>query len=1521
MSFFSFMKLFKLGPEKKKARQYQRLKRGVDPEEVWKVIGELGDGAFGKVLKAQNRETGDVAAAKVIGPLDAEELEDYMVEVEILASCDHPNIVKLFDAFYYGNSLWILIEFCPGGAVDAIMLELERGLVEPQIRVVCRQMLEALHYLHSNKIIHRDLKAGNILLTLDGDIKLADFGVSAKNTHTIQRRASFIGTPYWMAPEVVRCETSKDAPYDHKADVWSLGITLIELAEMEPPHHELNPMRVLLKITKAPPPTLSHPSRWSPDFKDFLRKALDKNVDARWCVQQLLQHPFVTAVASNKPIRELIAEAKAEVMEEIEEGKEDEMEAPAYQPCSISGLNAEEEQPMGVTEATREKETVIDGPLHDVRAVNPTLSCTVDDGASTGDLMAYPANSEEVHAVMGACGMLEYEGLTADDGISTFSTPDEGKAVPGESMEFPAGDEEVHAVMGACGMLEYEGLTADDGISTFSTPDEGKAIPGESMEFPAGDEEVHAVMGAAERLEHEEQTVQIGEETHLETPNPVASVNQGNVPLLGPQGSTELQAEKDGAIQSETEQRCDEPVEAPEPVNEKELGTAFEGGSDSGVEGNRGQAEAESGQRNGASRIESTGPPPSGGVDPAETEIPEPLLGKAGSEVSSVLGKPWTEMAGSGGDPATAEIKMAAPEDGASVNTAEILNNINMESTQEETSICPLGPRKAVELDQTACELECGSFTDARETEVIRDFKVNGLDVKGESPISHAWSTEDNSLHQEDAPQICESRRTGGNSELLSPVRAETATGQEDEAKEGENDKMANPLSEQSDNIAGARASEGMLSDEGSMESLQCAEAESNLIESPEAPIEKAEVARGREGPAVTKEPEPSGREATLAPRAAANVGDTQAAGKESAEQGLDRLAEATEGGPGWSEDVAVATCVVNELIDLVIAGGREWGGHDSGGPGQEITPHLLKDAGPLSGGGSAQEVKGPDEGPSEESAEGVQEEERASSQAEEGVAPINLGEQEKQGLTGQTEDNEPSPVEDAHVQESPGPQAELPEVAISTETERLEANGLPIVEGKTNLSTGNRALIVRSLERETGERRVSYLYSTEELGSNRLTPCSDVFYKKRHFDDFDEEDRPTLRKTLKKTRKFVVDGVEVSVTTSKVVSEDDKKDQDMRSARRQELREHRLRQREEQRLQSQLDLKLQQQREQMIRQIEQEMMSKKQYYDQEIESLERGHRQITERLEHDYAIRLRDEAKRLKAQQAKVFAKQRQLLKDKKQEQDFIQRQQQELNEGLQKIVQERKTKLSSVDSERLVKGNQLKRDRESAVWEVEQRHLQEKYHLFKQQVKEQCSLQRQLLMKRHEKETERMAHHHGCLLEDVRSQQAQERARVPKAQRNHSKARLNIFKQSLKIKAVASVEQRELIKQFLAQEEIRQKEERYQQQREHDAHLKELQRQCDSNMAELQQLQNEKLNVLVTCEKEKLRTLDEEHTMELKEWNSRLVSRQQILEEELSRKRLQPDVPYRRSSEPDTSKSSLHRISRFFPLPSFPS
>ncbi|KTF98046.1 hypothetical protein cypCar_00007670 [Cyprinus carpio] len=256
------MRIFRLGVEKKRVRHYENLKRDVDPHQTWETMGELGDGAFGKVYKAQNQTTGVLAAVKVIEVRGEEQLDDYITEIDILASCRHTNIISLLEAIFFEDWLWILIEYCPGGALDDIMLELERGLTEQQISEVCCQSLQALSYLHQHHIIHRDLKAGNILLTMDGQVKLADFGVSAKNDNTLQKRSTFIGTPYWMAPEVIMCETSKDNPYTTKADIWSLGITLIEAAEMEPPHHSLNPMRVLLKITKSPPPTLSNPRQW-----------------------------------------------------------------------------------------------------------------------------------------------------------------------------------------------------------------------------------------------------------------------------------------------------------------------------------------------------------------------------------------------------------------------------------------------------------------------------------------------------------------------------------------------------------------------------------------------------------------------------------------------------------------------------------------------------------------------------------------------------------------------------------------------------------------------------------------------------------------------------------------------------------------------------------------------------------------------------------------------------------------------------------------------------------------------------------------------------------------------------------------------------------------------------------------------------------------------------------------------------------------------------------------------------------
>ncbi|XP_063059741.1 serine/threonine-protein kinase 10 isoform X2 [Engraulis encrasicolus] len=468
MAFAKFSKILRLSSldVKKKVKQYAHIRRDVNPNDIWEIIGELGDGAFGKVYKAKNKETGILAAAKVIETKCDEELEDYVVEIDILASCDHHYIVKLLDAFYHDTKLWIMIEFCAGGAVDATMLELDRGLLEPQIKVICRQMLEGLVYLHSKKIIHRDLKAGNVLLTLDGDIRLADFGVSAKNTKTLQRRDSFIGTPYWMAPEVVMCETMKDAPYDYKADIWSLGITLIELAQIEPPHHELNPMRVLLKIAKSEPPSLEQPSKWSRDFKDFLKKSLDKNPEMRPSASQLLEHPFVKEVKSNRPLRELVAEAKAEVMEEIEDNREEgEDDEPAELPT-----------PPG-KDPSQTSQTSLEGdhPLEPVATPTPTPTQEqpqVDTPHKTPSEAGEGEEEEEDDEAKRAVNADAR--LPGDEGIPVVVGP------AGDEVEVP--EKPASEISGKTSGSSDSGI--EDGKSTPTSEEEGKPVDSPELDSP-----------------------------------------------------------------------------------------------------------------------------------------------------------------------------------------------------------------------------------------------------------------------------------------------------------------------------------------------------------------------------------------------------------------------------------------------------------------------------------------------------------------------------------------------------------------------------------------------------------------------------------------------------------------------------------------------------------------------------------------------------------------------------------------------------------------------------------------------------------------------------------------------------------------------------------------------------------------------------------------------------------------------------------------------------------------------------
>uniref|UniRef100_A0A672ZUZ4 non-specific serine/threonine protein kinase n=1 Tax=Sphaeramia orbicularis TaxID=375764 RepID=A0A672ZUZ4_9TELE len=933
MSFFNFRKIFKLGAEKKK-KQYEHVRRDENPEEVWDIIGELGDGAFGKVYKAQNKQTGILAAAKVIDTKTEEELEDYMVEIDILASCDHENIVKLLDAFYFEGKLWILIEFCAGGAVDAVML--------------------------------------------------ADFGVSAKNTKTLQRRDSFIGTPYWMAPEVVMCETSKDRPYDYKADIWSLGVTLIELAQIEPPNHEMNPMRVLLKIAKSDPPTLMQPSRWSPEFSDFLKRCLDKNVDNRWTAPQLLQHPFVSSVMDNRPLRELIAEAKAEVTEEIEEHKEEEEEEEKQQSAG------HKRAPSDVSVASSEDEKI---PLS-------------------------PSNLESV--------------------------PE--KAEP---------------------LIPIPAPTA----TPTDPPVANHVVSTSFVEEPDSPEE------------HKEETADVEEKvTEEKCPDADADVSSPETPTKEME-QLEVSAE-----------------------NEKEVDT---------------------------------------------------------TEVES---KPA----------ATAETTETTEE---KMETVEESNPPAQEEEEEE---------------------------EEEEEDRYRNMKVT-LTLPGQNQVT-------------------------------------AENGEKATEKEKEDEKAA---------------------------------------------PDKVKDDKDRE----------------------------------------------------------------NSSVDL-------------------------------------------------------------------------------------------------------------------------------------NLSIS------------------SFLSKTKEPGSVSI------------------QDTKRQKKTLKKTRKFIVDGVEVSVTTSKIITDNDTKNEEMRFLRRQELRELRLLQKEEQRAQQQLSNKLHQQKEQIYRRFEQETTSKKRQYDQEVENLERQQKQTIERLEQEHTNRLRDEAKRIKAEQDKELSKYQNMLKNrKKEEQEFLQKQQQDLDSALKKIIQQHKHELATIERDCLNHKQQLLRAREAAMWELEERHLQEKHQLFKQQLKDQYFMQRHQLLKRHEKEMEQMQRYNQRLIEEMKNKQTQERTRLPKIQRSEAKTRMAMFKKSLRITgaAISPEQERDRVKQFAAQEEKRQKNERLHQHQKHENQMRDLQLQCDANIRELQQLQNEKCHLLIEHETQKLKELDEEHSVELKEWREKLRPRKKALEEEFARKLQEQEVFFKMSGESEClNPSTQSRISKFYPIPS---
>ena len=242
------------------------------PEEIFNLLEKLGEGSYGSVHKAVVKSTNQVVAIKKV--TIEQELSDILKEISIMNSCDSHYIIKYYGTYFHNNSeLWICMEYCGAGSVSDILKTVRKPLSEVQITAILSDILKGLDYLHARRRIHRDVKAGNILLTDNAGSKLADFGVAGQLTDTISKRNTMTGTPFWMAPEVI----AEQKGYGCLADIWSLGITVIEMAELKPPLSDVHPMRAILLIPSKPPPVLKEPQKWSASFNDFLSKCLQKN--------------------------------------------------------------------------------------------------------------------------------------------------------------------------------------------------------------------------------------------------------------------------------------------------------------------------------------------------------------------------------------------------------------------------------------------------------------------------------------------------------------------------------------------------------------------------------------------------------------------------------------------------------------------------------------------------------------------------------------------------------------------------------------------------------------------------------------------------------------------------------------------------------------------------------------------------------------------------------------------------------------------------------------------------------------------------------------------------------------------------------------------------------------------------------------------------------------------------------------------------------------------------------------------
>ncbi|XP_074518095.1 mitogen-activated protein kinase kinase kinase kinase 2 isoform X2 [Halichoeres trimaculatus] len=438
----------------------------LDPLDDYELIHRIGCGTYGDVFKARNIRTSELAAIKIVKLDPGDDITSIQQEITMMKECKHKNIVAYFGSYHRNTKLWICMEYCGGGSLQD-MYHVTGPLKEKQIAYVCRETLQGLYHLHETGKMHRDIKGANILLTERGDVKLADFGVAAEISASVAKRKSFIGTPYWMAPEVAAVE--KKGGYNHLCDIWAVGITAIELAELQPPMFDLHPMRALMLMSKSSfqPPRLKDKAKWSAGFQSFVKMALIKNPRKRPSAETLLQHPFVTQLLTRNLIIELLDMANNPELHSAHTHSMDDMELEVGEVGPDKIQSAGKHLPAERTLSEEQFDQVkFRPPLRKVTEPYPDLGSYDDDWSLSGDEDNSPSLLECVEQALQLRSLTIRRAPSSDGGRKGGLFSPSTASLPAFSSLSPNAEDSDLTLRPSCTLGPESAVTADSASTT-----------------------------------------------------------------------------------------------------------------------------------------------------------------------------------------------------------------------------------------------------------------------------------------------------------------------------------------------------------------------------------------------------------------------------------------------------------------------------------------------------------------------------------------------------------------------------------------------------------------------------------------------------------------------------------------------------------------------------------------------------------------------------------------------------------------------------------------------------------------------------------------------------------------------------------------------------------------------------------------------------------------------------------------------------------------------------------------------